>query len=255
MTTDTSTVPSLRPAALGALGLLIVVAVWQVVAAAQLLGTSVAPPTAVAALFADADQRTLLLSAALTTGSRAITGFAVSFGLAVLAGLLVTVVRPLRRGIDQIATIESAIPFVALAPILLALFPREQLPAAMGAATAFFPLYVAIVAGMSATPRGVIDVCDALGASWWTTLVRARIPAGLPVIATGAKVGVPLSIVGAVIGEWFGAGEGVGPLMLVAMRNYEMPKMWAAMTVTVALALALYGVAAVLEWAAARRFS
>lgn len=244
-----------RPALLGTLGMLLVVAIWQLVAAAQLLGTSVAPPTAVLGELADPDRRTLLLNAAVSTGSEAVAGFAVSFALAATAGLLVTVLRPLRRGVDQLATIESAIPFVALAPILLALFSRDQLPAAMAAATAFFPLYVAMVAGMAAVPRPIADVCTVLGASWFTTLVRARIPAGLPVVATGSKVAVPLSIVGAVIGEWFGASEGVGPVMLVAMRNYQMPTMWAAMTVTVLLALLLYGVAAALEWAAVRRFS
>lgn len=255
MTTSApAAVPGLRPAALGALGLVIVVAAWQVVAVTGLLGTSVAPPTAVAALLSDPGQRALLATAAVHTGSEAVTGFAAALLIATLAGLLVTVVRPLRRGMDQIATIESAIPFVALAPILLALFSREQLPAAMAAATAFFPLYVATVAALAATPRGVGDVCTVLGASRLATLVRATIPAGLPVVATGAKVAVPLSIVGAVIGEWFGASAGVGPVMLVAMRNYQMPQMWAAMTVTVVLALLLYGVASALQWAADRRF-
>lgn len=244
-----------RSAVLGVIGLILVVVAWQLVAAAELLGTSVAPPTAVAAVLGEVDQRSTLVTAALQTGGEAVAGFAAGFVAAGLAGLLVTALHPLRRGVDQLATIESAIPFVALAPILLALFSRDHLPAAMAAATAFFPLYIAIVSGMAATPPAIADVCTVFGASRPAMLIRARIPAALPVIATGTKVGVPLAIVGAVIGEWFGARAGIGPVMLVAMRNYQMPMMWAAMTVTVALALVLYGIAAALEWAAIRRFS
>ncbi|CAN5612013.1 ABC transporter permease subunit [soil metagenome] len=255
MTAERTSVSELRPAALGVLGMVVIVAVWQAVAAAKLLGTAVAPPTAVIKVLANAAQRSQLVTAASQTGVEAVTGFAAGFVVAALAGLLVTAVRPLRRGVDQLATVESAIPFVALAPILLALFSRAHLPAAMAATTAFFPLYIAIVSGMAATPQAIVDVHTVLGASRLTTLVRARIPAGLPVVATGAKVGVPLAIVGAVIGEWFGASAGVGPVMLVAMRNYQMPMMWATMTVTVALALVLYGIAALLEWVAVQRFS
>jgi ABC-type nitrate/sulfonate/bicarbonate transport system permease component len=254
MTTERTSASGLRPAALGVLGMVIVVVMWQIVAAAKLLGTSVASPAAVVGVFGNPAQRSLLLTATVQTGSEAVAGFAAACVAAALAGLLVTAIRPLRRGVDQLATVESAIPFVALAPILLALFSRDHLPAAMAAATAFFPLYIAIVSGLAAAPQAIVDVHTVLGASQLTTLLRARIPAGLPIVATGAKVGVPLAIVGAVIGEWFGASAGVGPVMLVAMRNYQMPMMWATMTATVALALALYGIAAACEWAAIRRF-
>jgi ABC-type nitrate/sulfonate/bicarbonate transport system permease component len=243
VTAERRSASELRPAALGVLGMVIIVAIWQAVAAAKLLGTAVAPPTAVIKVLGNVAQRSQLVTAASQTGGEAVAGFAAGFVVAALAGLLVTAIRPLRRGVDQLATVESAIPFVALAPILLALFSRGH------------PLYIAIVSGMAATPQAIVDVHTVLGASRLTTLVRARIPAGLPVVATGAKVGVPLAIVGAVIGEWFGASAGVGPVMLVAMRNYQMPMMWATMTVTVALALVLYGIAASLEWVAVQRFS
>jgi ABC-type nitrate/sulfonate/bicarbonate transport system permease component len=243
---------SLRSGAYGLLGLAVVLFVWQ--ALAGVLGGTLSAPTVVARVFGDADERSTLLQAAYATGGEAVKGFLWSLLYAVVIGLLVTVVRPLRRGVDQLATIESAIPFVSLAPIMLALFEREHVPAAMAAATAFFPLYIAVVAGMEAVSSTVADLCTVLGASRLDTLIRARIPAGLPVVATGLKVGMPLSIVGAVIGEWFGSSVGLGPIMLAAMRGYQMPTMWAAVTATVLVALVLYGVCALIETLVTYRF-
>lgn len=242
-------------AALGAVGLALTVAAWQAVAAAQWFGTTIAPPTDVVDVLGDPVQRTVLLDAATITAQEAVTGFVWGAGLALVVGLLVVVVPVLRRGIDQLATIESAIPFVALAPILLATVAREDIPAAMGAATAFFPVYVAVVSGLRATPAAVLDVFTVFGSMRWQRLTRAQVPSGLPVLATGLKVAMPLAIVGAVIGEWFGASSGLGPVMLVAMRNYRMPMMWAAVAVTVVVALLLYAVTALVEKLAVSRFA
>jgi NitT/TauT family transport system permease protein len=234
------------------LGLVLVLVVWQVLAGA--VGGALSAPTVVARVFGDGDERATLGQAAGATGVEAVEGFLWSLLSAAVVGMVVTLLRPLRRGVDQLATIESAIPFVSLAPIMLAFFSREHVPAAMAAATAFFPLYIAVVAGMEAVSSTVSDLCTVLGASRLNTLLRARIPAGLPVVATGLKVGMPLAIVGAVIGEWFGSSEGLGPIMLAAMRGYQMPTMWAAVTATVVVALVLYGVCAFIELLVTSRF-
>jgi NitT/TauT family transport system permease protein len=243
-----------RSGSYGALGIVVVLVVWQLVASSDALGGTISAPTAVAGVFADGVQRPVLLDAVLATGAEAVQGFSWGLVAALALGVLVTVVRALRGGMDQLATIESAVPFVSLAPVMIALFSREHVPSAIAAATAFFPLYVAVVAGLEAMSPAVADLLTVFGADRRATLLRARIPAGLPVIATGMKVGMPLAIVGAVIGEWFGARQGVGPVMLAAMRGYRMPTMWAAVVATVLMALLLYGICGLLERAAQSRF-
>lgn len=245
---------TMRSAGYGVLGIGLVLVAWQLVATLDVLDGAVSAPTAVAGVLGDAGQRAVLTDAVLATGTEAVQGFCWGLIAAVLLGVLVTVVRPLRSGMDQLATIESAIPFVALAPIMIAVFSRDHVPSAIAAATAFFPLYVAVVAGMDAIAPAVADLCTVFGASGRATLLRARLPAGLPVMATGLKVGMPLAIVGAVIGEWFGARAGIGPVMLAAMRGYRMPTMWAAVTCTVVMALLLFGVCALIERLAVTRF-
>jgi ABC-type nitrate/sulfonate/bicarbonate transport system permease component len=246
--------PSLRTALYGVIGIGLLLVVWQILGAVKAFGTTVPAPTVVARVFGDSSERSLLAKGAWATALEAVEGFGWALLLAAVAGVLVSLLPLLRRGVDQLATIQSAIPFVALAPVLLALFDRSQVPAAMAAATAFFPLYIAFVSGLEAVSPTVADLCTVLGARRRDTLLRARIPAGLPVLATGTKVAIPLAIVGAVIGEWFGSSSGIGPVMLVAMRNYEMATMWASVTVTVVVALVLYGVCALLERMATVRF-
>lgn len=245
----------LRQAALGVLGVVLVVGAWQLVAAAEVFGTSISTPGAVLEQLQDPIRRSLLLTAAQVTATEALTGFGIAAVAGLVVGGLVVLLPPLRRGVDQLATIVSAIPFVALAPILLATVDRTSVAAAMSACTAFFPVYIGVVSGLSALPAPVGDVFTVYGSSSSRRLVLARVPAGLPVMANGLKVAMPLAIVGAVIGEWFGSSTGLGPVMLVAMRNYQMPTMWAAVTVTVLVALAMYAAITVLERVTASRFA
>jgi ABC-type nitrate/sulfonate/bicarbonate transport system permease component len=255
MSEVTTARPSTTSALSGAFGVLLLLLAWQGIAASKWFGDTITAPSVVLRQFRTSDQRTLLLDAARATGLEALQGFGWALLAAALFGMLATLVPMLRRGIDQLATIESAVPFLALAPILLALVSRDTIPAAMGATTAFFPLYIAIVSGLQSVSPSVKDLCTVLGSKPRTTLVRARIPAAIPVVTTGIKVAMPLAIVGAVIGEWLGASAGLGPIMLVAMRNYEMPTMWAAVTITVVVALLLYGLCALVDRLLAPRFS
>jgi NitT/TauT family transport system permease protein len=111
------------------------------------------------------------------------------------------------------------------------------------------------VAGLHSASPAVQDVFSVFGSSRRQRLVRSQLPAALPVVVTGLKVAMPLTIVGAVIGEWFGASKGIGPVLLVAVRNYKMPDMWAAAVVMVVIALILFGIMAIVERVTLRRFS
>jgi len=238
-------------AAGGVVGLLVV---WQVLGVTEVFGTSIAPVTEVVEVFGTPRQRSVVVDAALATAGKAVRGFAWGAAVAALLGGLVVLVPPLRRGVDQLATIQSAIPFVALGPILLANLDRQSVPVGMAACTVFFTIYTAVVSGLHSASPAVQEVFAVFGSSRRQRFVRAHLPAALPVVATGLKVAMPLAIVGTVIGEWFGASKGVGPLLLTTLRNYQMPMMWATASATVIVALALFLSMAVVERAAAERF-
>ncbi len=240
---------------LAILGLLVLIAGWHVVATTKVFGSSIATPAAVIDVLSDPVQSSVLFNAAMATATEAIVGFLWGCAFAAVAGLIALIVPVLRRGIDQLATIESAIPYMALAPVLVALVARESVPAAMTTATVFFPIYIAVTAGFGSVPAAMTDLCTAFGASRLQTILRVVVPSGLPTLATGLKAAMPLAIVGAVIGEWFGASKGLGPLILVSMRNYQMPKMWAAVTLAAVVAMILFGLCTALEKVLVQRFT
>lgn len=250
--TAIATAPKQRIA--GAAGIVVVLAAWQAVGAFELIGNTIAPPTEVVSVLLGDRQGPRIWSATMQTAGAALMGFVWGVVIAAIVGTLVIVIPILRRGIDRAATAQSAMPFVALGPILLATFERSTVPMAMSAATVFFTLYMAIVSGLTAAPKALDEVFIVFGASRLQRLKRVQLPAALPVVASGIKVAMPLSVVGAVIGEWFGASSGVGPILLTSLRDYEMDVMWSAATSTVLVTLALFGLAAAFERASVSRF-
>jgi NitT/TauT family transport system permease protein len=84
--------------------------------------------------------------------------------------------------------------------------------------------------------------------------VYLELPASLPHLANGLKAAVSASFIGAILGEWFGAPQGLGLVILNAMQNFQIPLMWAAVTVAAVMSLTAFLAAAALERALSRRF-
>ena len=235
-------------------GLGLVVLAWELVHAAGWLGKNVPSIGSVAAAFGDGTSRSALVSAARVTGGEAVRGFVAGLVCAMAAGAVAVVVPHLRRGLDQLATFLNSVPLIALGPVLLATVARQTVPVAMSAVAVFFTIYVGTTTGLSRVPPAPTDVFQAFGARRWQRLVRLQVPAAIPVIVTALKVAMPIAIVGAIIGEWFGTQGGLGPVMLAAMGEFQIPMLWAAAVSAVGLSLVLYGVMAGVEALTDRRF-
>jgi len=86
-----------------------------------------------------------------------------------------------------------------------------------------------------------------LDASRSQILRRVEIPSALPYLFSGAKIAAVISVIGAVFGEWSGADEGLGHLILVSQGQVQTARVFAAVVVLSALAISLFGLLAVLE--------
>jgi NitT/TauT family transport system permease protein len=235
-------------------GLLLVLVIWAIVVAGGWLDTSVPSIGSVLDEFREANSRASLTRAVRVTGGEAVRGFLIGLVLAAAAGVIAVLVPHLRRGLDQLATFENAVPLVALGPILLATLDRQSVPVAMSAVAVFFTMYVGVTTGLSKFSTAHADLFHVFGARRRDRLVRLQIPSAIPIVVTSLKVAIPYAIVGAIIGEWFGAQRGLGPVMLVAMQTYRMPSLWAGAVCAVGLSLLLYGAMALIETQTDRRF-
>jgi NitT/TauT family transport system permease protein len=91
-----------------------------------------------------------------------------------------------------------------------------------------------------------------LGASRWQQLAKVQAIAALPSALSGMKVAVASAMIGAIVGEWFGAPTGLGLVVLNSMQNFQVPLLWATVIVIAAITLTGYGLLTLAERAARR---
>jgi NitT/TauT family transport system permease protein len=86
-----------------------------------------------------------------------------------------------------------------------------------------------------------------LGATRWQRLTKLQAIAALPAVFSGMKIAAGSAMIGAVVGEWFGAPSGLGVVVLNSMQNFQVPLLWATVIVIAAIALASYGLLSLIE--------
>jgi ABC-type nitrate/sulfonate/bicarbonate transport system permease component len=243
-----------RRAALGAAGVLFFAALWEVLGQAKLLGPSWPPLTRVLGTLGNPANFSLFWRALSATVSEAGAGYVIGVLIA-LACASVAVVLPRTAGpIGRLALILNSIPVIALGPVFNAALPRWFAPIAVATLAVTFTVFVAVLAGLEAAGRSHHDVLTVLGASRWERFRRLQAPAALPGIADGLKLGAPAALLGAIIGEWFGAERGIGPLLVSSMQNYRIDLLWAGALLGALVSMVAYGLLARLERAVAERY-
>jgi len=118
------------------------------------------------------------------------------------------------------------------------------------ALTLFFPVLINTMVGLRSIDRDLVELMRSLRASRWQTFWLLEVPSALPTLFGGLKVGVTLSVIGAVVGEFVGADRGLGFLVNLARGLFDTPLMFVALFTLMFIALALYAAVSALErWA------
>ena len=135
-----------------------------------------------------------------------------------------------------------------MAPILVVWFGFGIGPKlAIIALICFFPITVNTLDGLRSVDPDAVKMMRTLDASRWQIFRRVEAPSALPYAFSGAKIAVAVAVIGAVFGEWSGATEGLGVVMNTANANLLVARMFAAVVVLAAMAMALFGLLALLE--------
>jgi NitT/TauT family transport system permease protein len=120
------------------------------------------------------------------------------------------------------------------------------------ALTVFFPILVNTVVGVRSVERDLHDLMRALEATRWQTVWLLEVPAALPVLLGGLKVGATLAVIGAVVGEFVASSEGLGYLLKQGQQLYDTPLVFVGIGTLMVLAMSLYGAVALAERALLR---
>jgi NitT/TauT family transport system permease protein len=149
----------------------------------------------------------------------------------------------------------NAVPAIALGPIFIVMVSRDLTSVLLATIPVFFLIYVAVTSGLRSTPPRLCEMMTTFGAGKMQRLVYVEIPCAIPSFLHGLKVSVTSAMIGAVVGEWFGAPTGLGIVILNTMQNFQIPLMWAAVLLTASVSLAGYGIVGAAERFVLRRFA
>lgn len=236
-----------------AVGCLLLLCAWEVVGRGALLGNTFPALSQVLAVYADGPRRALLVRASAATLAAAAVGYAAGVCLGTAIAVLSHLVPLLRGGLDRMAVLVNALPVIALGPVLIITAGRQDTPAALAAVPVFFLLYSATGVGLRGASQRLEMVFTTLGASRWQRLTKFEAVAALPALLSGMKIAASSAMIGAVVGEWFGAPSGLGVVVLNSMQNFQIPLLWATVLVIAVITLCGYGVLSLGERAARRK--
>jgi putative hydroxymethylpyrimidine transport system permease protein len=215
-------------------------AVWQAVVMLTGVPTYILPPPLLVLLAGWANAGVLLANA-MVTAEEVLLGLFLGTAFGVSTAVAMALSDRLRGLVRPALVVSQAVPVFALAPVLT-LWLGYGLAAkiAMTVLIVFFPLASVFLDGLMATPESTLDLARLASATRWRTLLWLRLPHALPALASGLGIAAVYAPIGAVIGEWVGASQGLGYVMLMANARSHTDLMFAALLVLVALTLGLH---------------
>jgi NitT/TauT family transport system permease protein/putative hydroxymethylpyrimidine transport system permease protein len=194
------------------------------------------------------EDRSLLADDAWVTVQEVLLGFAIALVLGFAFAIALHLSDTLRRAFYPLLIASQTIPVIAIAPILVVWLGFGLGPKlAIIALVCFFPITVNTLDGLRSVDPELPRMMRTLDATRAQTLRRVEVPSALPYLLSGAKIAAVVSVIGAVFGEWSGADEGLGHLILVAQGQLQTARVFAAVVVLSALAILLFGALALVE--------
>lgn len=182
-----------------------------------------------------------MLNALWTTTLTVFYGFLIAVGIGFSLGVLVGETKFGERAVMPYLVAIDTMPKVAFAPLFIAWLGFDiGSKVALAAFIATFPIVVATAAGLYAASENERMLFKSIGATRMQTLLRLKLPTGLPYIFTGLKIASVGVMAGAITGEFLGGGRGFGALIRQSASQLDTPRVFALILYLSILGLVLY---------------
>jgi len=211
--------------AIGLLGILVILVVWQVLAATSALPSTVPSPTAILSQYRT-DGWSVYWLDIKTTAVEAIKGWLWGNIIAVVLAIVFVQVPLLERGFMKFAVAAYCVPIVALGPLLAVLYGGDTPKVVLAAFAVFFATLISMLVGLKSADPTSLDVIHAYGGGSFVMLRKVRLHACLPSLFAGLRIAAPAAVLGAVLGEYIGGTAGLGVFMISAEQHLEPARTW-----------------------------
>jgi putative hydroxymethylpyrimidine transport system permease protein len=177
-----------------------------------------------------------------------IAGFALSVIGGVILGVGMHFYRPLEKILYPFLVISQTIPLIAISPIFIMWFGYSiWSKIAVTILTAFFPIVVSTYDGLKSGGDEYRELLLTMGANRWELFKKIQVPLALPIFLSGLKMSVVYCVVGATVGEWLGASEGLGFFSRRMSGNLQADAVFAAVFLLSLMGIVLFLLISLLE--------
>ena len=223
-------------AVLAAYPLILLAVLWEFVARMDWVRPVFLPPlTVVIAQFVPLAKGGELIGPLAISLYRTAAGLAIAISAGVVIGFLMARMRAVRWLLDPLIAFSFPSPKVAFLPVFILWFGIDHLSKiALVAFTCVFPFIIAAYAGATTVPTTQFWAARAMGTSNTGLLWRVILPASLPSLMSGVRVGVPYALVSTFSAEMIAGGGGLGGEMVLAQRYFETPTVFVYLLIMLA---------------------
>jgi ABC-type nitrate/sulfonate/bicarbonate transport system permease component len=184
----------------------------------------------------------------LVTVQEIVLGFLLALVMGVGLGVLLHSSRMIERAVYPWLVVSQLVPIPAIAPVFVIWFGFDLRPKILVVAlVSFFPIVVNTIDGLKAVEPELVNLMRTLRAPRWRIFLSAQLPAAMPFIFSGMKIASALAVIGAVFGEWVGASQGLGYLILVFNNQTNTAAVFAVVTVLAVIGIGLFGLISLIE--------
>lgn len=194
-------------------------------------------------LFLDPDGASLLFEASGATLREAIGGFVIGCGSGIGIALLTARWTAVNEALMPFAIAANSVPIIAFAPIMNNWFgitnPFSKM--AIVSIIVFFPTMINTVRGLTLIDPNQLELMHSYAASPMRIMRDLRIPNSLPFVFSALRIASSLSVIGAVVGEFFGGPRAtLGVYITQEASSFNFPKAWSAIIMASIIGLSLY---------------
>lgn len=222
------------------------IGIWELSVQMQWVSALILPsPFAVVVAWWDlAITRGIIWSHFFTTLTEVVVGFVIGATFGVGIAILSAINMTFRRLVSPYMVALQVTPRIAIAPIIVAWLGFGMEPKmAIAAIICFFPMFINALTGLMQVDHENLEMFDSMRASKWQIFRHLQLPGALPVIMAGFKTGISLALIGAIVGEFVSASEGIGVLIQRFSFQLLLPQAFASLIMLTAMGLLLYGLA------------